>query len=513
MSKVVNKDINLYVEGYGYTRPYQGTFAFKPNGKMAATRIKYSKPGQKKVLENIREAIEKTNLKNNMTISFHHHLRDGDNILNLVMDEIAAFGIKNLTIHASSLTRAHSSLIKHIENGVVTGISTSGLRGKLGELQAEKNILGNPIIFRSHGGRARAIEAGEIEIDIAFIGASTCDVMGNMNGIEGKSAFGAMGYPMVDAFYADKVVVITDNLKAFPISNISIPMTVVDYIVKIDSIGDSTKIASGATRVTENPTELLIAKKTADILIALNYIKNGFSFQAGSGGSSLAVCKYLREHMAKNNIAGSFAAGGITNYLVDMLNDGLFNVLLDTQTFDALSVDSLKNNTNHIEMSSSMYANPHNKSCLAHQLDIIILSATEIDENFNLNSLTGSTGIIIGAIGGAPDTAAGAKLTVAVAPTMRNRIPIIVKRVTNIVTPGETVDLLVTERGICVNPKRKDIIDKLQTLNIEILSIEILRKEVEKMTGKPADIEYIDEVVGVIEYRDGSTLDLIYRIK
>lgn len=513
MSEILRKDMPKYVEGYGDTRQYQGPFDFKPNGVRATTKIAFSKPGQEKVLESIKMAIEKTGIKDEMTLSFHHHLRDGDYILNTVMEAMAELGIKNLTIHMSSLTNAHTSLIKHIQNGVVTGISTSGLRGELGKLQAKENILGNPVVFRTHGGRARAIEAGEIKIDVAFIGASTSDVMGNMNGTEGQSAFGAMGYPMVDAFYADKVVVVTDNLKPFPISQISIPMTVVDYVVAIDCIGDPGKIESGATRVTQNPTELLIAKKAAEVLIALDYIKEGFSFQAGSGGASLAVCKYLRAHMVNNNIKGSFAAGGITSYLTDMLDDGLFHALLDTQTFDARAVDSLKNNSNHIEMSASMYANPHNKSCSAHQLDIMVLSATEIDEQFNLNSLTGSTGLIMGALGGAPDTAAGAKITVVVAPTMRNRIPIIVKKVTNLVTPGETVDVLVTERGVCVNPKRKDLMSKLESLDIDLISIKDLRSEVEKMTGKPNKIEYTDEVVGVIEYRDGSIIDLIYKVK
>lgn len=513
MDERVGNNLPEYIEGYGETRPYGGPFAFIPKKLKASTKITWSKPGEKKVLESIKLAIERAGIKDNMSISFHHHLRDGDYIMDIVLGEIAALGIRNLTIHVSSLSNAHTSLIEHIHDGVVTGISTSGLRGELGKLQATENILGRPVVFRTHGGRARAIEAGDIKIDVAFIGASACDEMGNMNGTHGPSAFGAMGYPMVDAFYASKVVVVTDNLMPFPLSNISIPMTVVDYIVEVNRIGDPTKIASGATRVTSNPTELLIAKKAADVLIALGCIKNEFSFQAGSGGASLAVCKYLKDYMIKNNIVGSFAAGGITNYSVGMLEAGLFRALLDTQTFDAGAVESLKNNANHIEMSASMYANPHNKSCSAHQLDIMVLSATEIDEEFNLNSLTGSTGLIMGALGGAPDTAAGAKITLVVAPTMRNRIPIVVKKVTNKVTPGETVDVLVTERGICVNPNRQDLIRKLKQAEIDYVPINELRKEIENLTGEPDKIQYTDEVVGVIEYRDGSIIDVIYKIK
>lgn len=502
-----------HIEGYGDVRLYRGPFAFETNVYRHSTKMKLSKPGETKVKATIKEALIASGVKDGMSISFHHHLRNGDYILNLVMENLEEMGVSDITILASSLTNAHAPLIDYIEKGIVTGLHTSGLRGELGKAQAQRNILGKPVIFRTHGGRARAIEAGEIPIDIAIIGAPACDNLGNMNGVEGKSAFGAMGYPMVDAQYADKVIAITDNLMPFPLSRISIPMTLVDYVVEIECIGDPEKIASGATRVTKNPTDLLIAKNAADVLIASGYVKNGYSFQAGSGGASLAVCKYLRGYMEENNITGSFAAGGITGYLVEMLEDGLFNALLDTQTFDANAVSSMKKNSNHIEMSASMYANPHNKSCSAHQLDIMILSATEIDEAFNLNSLTGSTGMIMGALGGAPDTAAGADLTVVVAPTMRKRIPIVVEEVTNIVTPGDTVDVLVTERGICVNPKRQDIIEKLNAAGIDIIPIKVLREKIEKMTGKPNKIQYSEEIVGVIEYRDGTVMDIIYKVK
>lgn len=506
------KKIPEYINGYGNTSAYVGPFGTKPFGKRVATRKTYSFPMQEKKLKNIKEAIAKVNLKDGMAISFHHHLRNGDEVLNLVLNEISELGIKDITIHVSSLTSAHEPIIDHVRSGVITGISTSGLRGVLGKLQAEKNVLGKPVVFRTHGGRARAIEAGDIKIDVAFIAASCCDDLGNMNGIDGVSAFGAMGYPMVDAQYADYVVAITDNLKPFPINNISIPMTLVDYVVEIDTIGDPNKIASGATRITKNPTDLLIAKNAANVLIALDCIKDGFSFQAGSGGASLAVCKFLKDYMVSNNIVGSFAAGGITNYLVEMLNEGLFRVLLDTQTFDSNAVKSLRENNNHIEMSASMYANPHNKSCSAHQLDVMILSATEIDEHFNLNSVTGSTGVIMGALGGAPDTAAGSKITLVVAPTMRKRIPIIVDEVTTIVTPGETVDILVTERGICINPKRKDIQEMLEGIALDIMPIQDLRREVEKLTGVPSKVKYTDEIVGVVEYRDGTVIDVIYKV-
>ncbi|WP_319204350.1 citrate lyase subunit alpha [uncultured Ilyobacter sp.] len=516
LKTLVNKlgrEMPSFIEGYGEVKPYAGPFATKASGRKYAPSKSSSKPGDVKLLSSLKEALEKVEIKDGMTISFHHHLRNGDYVLNMVVEEIAAMGIKDITICSSSLTSAHEPLIDHIKNGVITGLQTSGLRGKIAKEVATNNILGKPVVFRTHGGRARAVEAGEVKIDVAFIAAPSCDPMGNMNGKEGKSAFGAMGYPMVDAEYAEKVVAITDNLMPFPLAKVSIPMTLVDHVVEVESIGDPAKIATGATRVTKNPMDLLIAENAAKVLIASGLVKEGFSFQAGSGGASLAVCKFIREYMEKNEIKGSFAAGGVTAYLVELLEAGLFNALLDTQTFDGAAADSFNRNPNHIEMSASMYANPHNKSCSAHQLDMMILSATEIDTDFNLNSMTGSTGMIMGAQGGAPDTAAGAKLTVCVAPTMRKRIPILLDKVTNIVTPGETVDVLVTERGTCVNPLRTDLIEKFTAAGIDLMTIEELKSEVEKLTGIPERVQYEDTVVGIIEYRDGTVTDVIKQVK
>ncbi len=502
-----------YIDGYGEVTNYKGAFNHVPTKSTLSKKIVSSNKSCNKLLSNIEEAVEKSGLQDGMTISFHHHLRNGDELLNNVMDVISKKGIKDLTIIASSFTKAHEPLLEHIKNGTVSAIHSSGLRGKIAEEISKNNILKTPVVFRSHGGRVRAIESGEVRIDVAFIGAPTCDTMGNLNGKEGKSAFGAIGYAFVDAYYATKVVAITDNLVPFPLNDISIPMQHIDYVVEVESLGDPSKIATGATRITSNPMDLLIAKKAAEVIIATQKVKNGFSFQAGSGGASLAVCKYLKEYMKQNQIKGSFASGGITAYLVELLEEGYFEALLDTQTFDGSAAKSLKTNPNHIEMSASMYANPHNKSCVAHQLDLMVLSCTEIDVNFNINSLTDSTGIIMGAIGGAPDTAAGADVTIVVAPSMRSRLPIVIDKVTNIVTPGDTIDILVTERGVCVNPKRKDLIDLLERSNISLRTIESLRDEIISYTKLPSKNEYHDRIVGIIEYRDGTVIDVIKQVK
>ena len=268
-----------------------------------------------------------------MTISFHHHLRAGDMVLPKVMEAIDELGIKDLTICASSLTSSHECLIDYIKRGVVTSLQTSGMRGELGK-QVSKGLLDTAVVFRTHGGRARAIQKGDVTIDVAFIAASCCDDMGNMNGQQGPSAFGSMGYAMVDARYAKKVVAVTDNLVDFPAYPVSIPQTLVDIVAEIDQIGDPELMGQGATRKTKSPLELTIAEYASKVLIASGLIKNGFSYQAGTGGVSLAVVRFLRDYMKENHIIGSFGSGGITSTMVELLNEGLFTGLLDVQTFD-----------------------------------------------------------------------------------------------------------------------------------------------------------------------------------
>ena len=204
-------------------------------------------------LVTLEEAIRKSGLKDGMTISFHHHFRGGDKVVNMVVDKLAEMGFKNLSLAASSLQDVHEPLIEHIKNGVITSISTSGLRGKLAD-EISRGLMEKPVVFRSHGGRGSAIASGDLHIDVAFIGASSSDPLGNACGYSrsenAKSICGSLGYALPDAQYADKVVVLTDDLVAYPNTPNSISEHNVDFVVEVDSVGDSSKIASGAIRDT-----------------------------------------------------------------------------------------------------------------------------------------------------------------------------------------------------------------------------------------------------------------------
>ena len=168
-----------------------------------------------KLVESIKKAVELVELKDGMTISFHHHMRNGDFVLNMVMEAIAELGIKDLTVNASSVFDVHEPIIGHIKNGVVTGIECNYMGAKVGKAICE-GIMEKPVVFRTHGGRPSDMEKGTSVIDVAFIAAPTADDMGNCTGKVGKSACGSMGYAFADAMNAKKVVVITDISNKIP---------------------------------------------------------------------------------------------------------------------------------------------------------------------------------------------------------------------------------------------------------------------------------------------------------
>jgi citrate lyase subunit alpha/citrate CoA-transferase len=410
----------------------------------------------------------------------------------------------------------HKPLIEHIKNGVIHRIETSGLRGELGEAISH-GLMDMPVIFRSHGGRAAAIESGEITIDVAFLGAPSCDPFGNANGYSRDNdkgiVCGSMGYAKSDAQFAKKVIILTDNIVPFPNVPFGIPENNVDYIVKVDSIGDPQGIMVGATRFTKDPKELMIAETASNVIEASGLFQNGFSMQMGSGGASLAVARFLREKMVRNNIKASFALGGITGQMVTMHKEGLIKKILDVQSFDLEAANSLKNNRMHQQISASYYASPYNDGSAVNQLDFVILSALEVDVNFNTNVLVGSDGLIRGAIGGHQDTAAGAAISIITCPLTRGRMSTIVDNVQCLVTPGKTIDVIVTDHGVAVNPLRPDLKQKLVEADIQVVDIKVLQQKALKLVGRPIPISYTDKIVGIVTYRDGSIIDLVRQVK
>lgn len=469
---------------------------------------KEAKPS--KVYESIKDLFDKLDLKDGITVSSHHHLRNGDAVLNMMMLELQRRGIKDITLVASSLFPVHKELIPLLEDGTITNIITSYISGDLAKAISKGKLKGK-ILMQSHGGRARTIIDKDLVIDYAFIAAPSCDPMGNISGVNGEASCGSMGYAIADAIYAKKKIAITDTIVAYPNYPSDITEDYVDYILKVDSIGDKNGIVSGTTKVTKDPVGLKIAKDTLKVMKASGLLKDGFSYQSGAGGISLAVTDFLRDYMIKENIKGSFASGGITGYLTDMLEEGLFTSLYDVQCFDLKAIESIKKNANHLRMSGSEYGNPE-VSAVVDNLDVVILGATEIDLDFNVNVITGADGMLMGGSGGHQDTAAGAKMSIIVSKLFSSRLPVIKNRVDVIATPGTTIDVLVTERGIAVNPLRQDLIEKFKASGLNVMTIQELKAIADNFMGEPNDIKKKDRIIGYSEYRDGSILDAIYEV-
>lgn len=494
------------IAGYGPTVAWKEVDHYEP------TEFHLSKRTQKhpQKVASIQEAIERSHLKDGMRISFHHHLRMGDLVVAKVLEVLTAMGIKDLTLCVSSVMGpACSAVLDAIKAKTVSAIETTGLKEPLSSAISE-GILDTPVVFRSHGGRARAIEMGQTPIDVAFLAASAIDEEGNLYGTLGKNLFGSMGYAQVDALHAQTVVAITDAFvektdQTFP----SISGEFVDWIVTVPAIGDASLMSGGSLSLSKSPTNQLIASLAIEVLVASGAIKRGFNYQSGSGGVSLLVSTMLGSYLKEQGIAGGFASGGITAALVEMAQQRLFERLWDVQSFDAQSARSLAINAFHHEMDASMYANPYHPNCIAHQLDVMILSATEVDLSFNINSVSGTNGRIIGALGGAPDTAWGSKLVVVVMPSFRNRIPTIHPQVNLICTPGCDVDVVVTERGVAVNPRREDLVGQLQDGGIALSSIEDLMNHTFQITGQPSYPQRKGPVRAIVESRDGAVLDLL----
>ena len=465
-----------------------------------------------KLVNTLREAVQLSGLKDGMTVSFHHHLRNGDYVLNMVMDEIAALGIQDLTVNASSMFDVHARIVEHIENHVVTCLQTDYMTAALGR-QISRGILEKPVQFRTHGGRPSDIALGRTPIDVAFIAAPSADPMGNCSGKYGKSACGSLGYAFADAMYAKKVVVITDNLVDYPMQDWSISEEYVDYVVTVDAIGNPAGIVSGTTKITRDPVGQVMASHAAQVIAHSGLLKDGFSFQTGAGGASLAAASYLKDIMLEKKIQGSFGLGGITGYMVDMLQAGCFRNLLDVQCFDLKAVESIRTDPRHMEISALHYASPSVRSAVVDSLDVVILGATEIDTDFNVNVHTDSNGYIMGGSGGHSDTAAGAKISMIIAPMFRARLPIVTDRVSCISTPGKDVDVLVTQGGIAVNPRNAELRERLTAAGLPIVDIHELKEKTERITGTPKRLPKGNRVVAQVISRDGDLLDEIYNVE
>ena len=491
--------------------PFQGVGKYNPTGRRYGPKIPTCNdfPDGNKEVSTLKEALINAGIKDGMTISSHHHFRNGDLIAKQVFDIAHDLGIKNLRWFPSASFPCQEELIKYLEDGTINRIEGS-MNGPLGKFTSEGKMKGLSIL-RSHGGRYQAVQDGEVKIDIAIIAAPTADTFGNANGVNGDAACGLLGFALADSQYAEKVIVVTDNLVPFPCIPWQIQGNYVDFVVKVDKVGLPEKIISGTTQITKSPDRLLIAEITADFCEKTGLIYDGFSYQAGAGGTALSIGNYFGDILRKNNWKARFIRAGSNQYPVELLEEGLVEYILDGQTFDLEGVRSMRENQNHVNTSPFTSYNFHSKGNFAQLVDIVVLGATEIDVDFNANVVTHSDGYLLHGIGGWQNCLA-AKTTIMPIPLFRDRIPVIRDRVTTLCAPGELIDVIVTERGIAINPLRKDLIQKARVSGIELKTIYQLKEEAEKICGVPEEVKLSDEIVSVIKWVDGTVIDSVKKV-
>lgn len=494
--------------------PYQGVGRHRPAGRKAAPPLRtcadYPADGDKTVAD-LRTALRNAGLRDGMTISTHHHLRNGDLVANAVFQAAAELGVKDLRWFPSASFPVHAPLIDLLESGVIHHIEGS-MNGPLGDYCSLGRMRGMAVL-RSHGGRYQAIQDGEVHIDIAVIAAPTADPFGNATGDRGPSACGLLGFALADSQYADHVIVVTDNLVPFPCVPWQIQGNHVDQVVVMDRIGDPSKIVSGTTQLTRSPDRLLIAELAARFCDEAGIVRDGFSFQAGAGGTALSFAIFLSDLMRARGVKARFVRGGSTQHLVRMLEEGLTDFILDGQTFDLEGVRSMRENAGHVNTSPFTSYNWHGKGNFASLVDATVLGATEVDLDFNANVVTHSDGRLLHGIGGWQNCLF-AKCTILPIPSFRDRIPVLVDRVTTLCGPGELIDVVVTERGIAVNPRRQDLLARLRGSSLPLRPLAEIKAEVEEICGgKPSPPRTRDKVVAAVKWVDGTVLDCVRQVE
>jgi citrate lyase subunit alpha/citrate CoA-transferase len=216
--------------------------------------------------------------------------------------------------------------------------------------------------------------------------------------------------------------------------------------------------------------------------------------------------------MRQKGIKARYARAGSNKYLVDILEEGLVEYILDGQTFDLEGVRSMRENPNHVNTSPFTSYNYHGKGNFASMIDVVILGATEVDVSFNANVVTHSDGYLLHGIGGWQNCLFGKNVILPI-PLFRDRIPIIRDEVTTICGPGELIDVIVTERGLAINPRRTDLLEAVKDSDLPLKTIHELKAEAEKICGKPKPAELEDKIVAAIKWVDGTVIDVVRQVQ
>ena len=120
MKNALGREIPENIAGVAEVKVFAGAFDTPPNMRRQAPKVKSIRPTDSKMVDSLAEVFAKIPVTDGMTLSFHHHFRNGDGVVNMVLATAAKLGLKNLKVALSSVFPVHAPLIEHAKNGVVT---------------------------------------------------------------------------------------------------------------------------------------------------------------------------------------------------------------------------------------------------------------------------------------------------------------------------------------------------------------------------------------------------------
>lgn len=461
------------------------------------------------------------------TISYPHYYRTGDKGLQLVVESLRKAKKKDIKIYGNAFfDNVDPWLIEAVKDGTIGGIYGNTYR-KMGQYITGGELLPWVGVGFSHGNRVRKLQTGEVNVKVAFGPVPIADVYGNANGIYGKDEHlcGPVGLFSADAEYAEYVCLLAGTVSDSVVMPTPLSMEQVDFVVKVDDPGLNSGIGSGTLDLDHaraNPFNAQVADNVTKVIKASGVVKNDFGFQVGSG-AGLLILENIRQMLKEEKIRANFSIGGVTSLHVDMLEEGTLYQLMHGQLFEPNErmFESMRTNPLHHQITTAYYASVANKEAAVNLLDLAVLSTLEIDLEFNLNTVCAG-GRIIGGIGGGQDVAAGADLTIIFMPLATGKngkgFPKVVDKVYTRTTPGEVIDVVVTEEYAAINPNSKSsykdaLLEQAKDFGVKLITIDELyqksKEKAESFGSIPETPPAEGEVVHVIEWRDGTLLDTI----
>lgn len=498
-----------------------GTYASRYAARRGASPI----PMGKSKLTSLNTVLDLIN--DGDTISYPHYYRTGDRGLERIVAGLREAGKKDIRLYANAIfDHTDPWLIQAFHDGILTGLYGNIYR-RFGAHVMSGELKPWITVGFSHGNRVRKLQTGEVHVKMAFAPVPIADIHGNANGIDGRGdqLCGPLGLAAADTEFADFTCLLAGTLSETLVVPAALSMENTDFVVPMEVPGLSAGIGSGSLdleRARGNPFNSRVAECVTGVMRAAGVVRDSFNFQVGSG-AGLVVLNNIRTMLRESGIRAGFAMGGVTSLHVDMLQEGTLRNLLHGQLFEpsARVISSLREDPAHVEITPGYYASVAGKECAVNLLDLAVLSALEVDLDFNLNTVC-ANGRIIGGIGGGQDVAAGAALAIIFLPLATGKngagFPKVVDRVYTRTTPGEVVDVVVTEEYAAVNPRsrspyRESILENAGREGLEILSIEELHlrslEKAKEWGAVPARTETTENILHAVEWRDGTLLDVI----